>query len=264
MLTMVARANAGHLGGSLSATELLTALYFHCMRIDPANPSWEDRDRFVLSKGHATPLYYSVLSARGYFPDSLLDTYDHMGSLLQGHPDMRKTPGVDMSTGSLGQGISAAIGMCIGRDLAGKNFHVFSLTGDGEMQEGQVWEAAMYAGERGFANLVCIVDCNGMQLSSRIEQGLSPAPLVDKWRAFGWQVTEIDGNSMSQVVSGLDQARKLGSRPLAIIARTVKGKGVSFMEDDVSWHSRIPSPGEMVRALRELGAAEEETRPWRQ
>jgi transketolase len=264
MLTMVARAEAGHLGGSLSAADLLTALYFRCMRIDPANPTWEDRDRFILSKGHATPLYYSVLSARGFFPDSLLDTYDQVGSLLQGHPDMSKTPGVDMSTGSLGQGMSAAVGMCIGRDLAGKRFHVFVLTGDGEMQEGQVWEAAMYAGTHGIGNLVCIVDCNGMQLSSRTEQGLSPTPLAEKWRAFGWQAMEIEGNTMSQVAKGLDKAREPGSRPLVIIAHTVKGKGVSFMEDEVSWHSRIPSHGEMALALRELGAPEEEVRAWRE
>ncbi len=267
LITLVARAEAGHLGGSLSAVELLTALYFSAMRIDPEDPSWEDRDRFVLSKGHAAPAYYTVLSAAGYFPDSVLSTYDQLGSALQGHPDMRRTPGVDMTSGSLGQGFSAALGMCIGRDAAGKAFHVYVVTGDGEMQEGQVWEAAMYAGAHAIPRFTCIVDCNELQLSSRVEAALSVQPLADKWRSFGWHVEEIDAHDMRQVLGVLGPGRS-GSAPrpgppLAVLAHTVKGKGVSFMENEIPWHSKTPTRGEVLAALEELGASAEKTREWR-
>ena len=293
ILTMVGTAKAGHLGGSLSAVELLTALYFRHLRVDPSNPGWPDRDRFILSKGHATPGYYTTLSARGYFPDSWLETYDSVGSHLQGHPDMTKTPGVDMTTGSLGQGFSASVGMCIGARLLGKSFRVVVITGDGEMQEGQAWEAAMYAGARGLSNLVCIVDNNGLQLASTIHDGLPASPTPQKWEAFGWRVLECDGNDMADVVRTLDpvlgRADDAGGpahagglapatspalaggppappsgdrRPVAIIARTLKGKGVSFMEQVVKWHSNPPTRAEVAAALKELGASTAEVTPW--
>jgi transketolase len=255
LLRMVVRAQAGHLGGSLSAADIITALYFKFLSINPEHPEWEDRDRFVLSKGHATPVYYSVLSARGFFPDALLDQFDVLDSPLQGHPDMRKTPGVDMTTGSLGQGFSAAIGMCIGRDLVGKDFHVYVLAGDGELQEGQIWEAALYAGSHHLRNLICIVDCNGLQLASRIVDALPLAPLAEKWRSFGWNVLSCDGNEMGRVVKTIQAAQKRRNGPTVILARTTKGKGVSFMENEVVWHSRCPSPDELSAALSELGAS---------
>jgi transketolase len=262
MITMVGKAGAGHLGGSLSAVEMLTALYFHHLRIDPANPAWEDRDRFVLSKGHNTPLYYAILAERGFFPISWLDAFDTLGSPLSGHPDMKRTPGVDMTTGSLGQGFSAAVGMCIGARLARKAFRVYVMIGDGEMQEGQVWEAAMYAGARRLDRLVCIIDNNELQLASSIEDGLPIVPVAEKWRAFGWQVVEVDGNSMHGAVAGLAAAREHRDRPVLVLSHTTKGKGVSFMEGVVKWHSAVPSRPEVARALRELGASEEEARQW--
>jgi transketolase len=263
MIVTVGRAGAGHLGGSLSAVELVTALYFRFMSIDPANPGWADRDRFVLSKGHATPLYYAALAERGFFPVSWLDTYDRVDSRLQGHPDMRKTPGVDMTTGSLGQGLSAAVGMAIAARLLGRTFRVFALIGDGEFQEGQVWEALMCAGARRLENLVCLMDRNGLQLASTVAEALPIDPVAEKWQAFGWHTVEIDGHDMADVVRGIGTALDHRGGPVAVIARTVKGKGVSFMENVVKWHSQCPSREEVRAALEELGASEGEVLPWR-
>ena len=263
LLVTVGRAECGHLGGSLSAVEVLTALYFHFLRIDPSKPEWEDRDRFVLSKGHNTPLYYTVLAFRGYFPVGWLDTYDCMDSRLQGHPDMTKTPGVDMTTGSLGQGISAALGMAMAGKLLHKNFRVFVMIGDGEFQEGQVWEAIMYAGAHRLNNLICVMDHNKLQLASIIEEGLPIGPVAPKWEAFGWKVIEIDGHDMEMVIDGLKRAIAYGKGPVAVVAHTLKGKGVSFMEQVVKWHSTPPSREEMLKALQELDAPEEELAEWR-
>jgi transketolase len=262
-ITMVGRVGSGHLGGSLSATEMLVGLYFHGLRIDPERPLWDDRDRFVLSKGHNTPLYYTVLASKGYFPVEWLDRYDHIGSPLQGHPDMRKTPGVDMTTGSLGQGFSSALGMAIAARLAGKSFKVYALIGDGEFQEGQVWETIMYAGAHQLGNFVCIMDHNLLQLSCRVEDGLPIAPVVPKWQAFGWHTLEVDGHDMGEVLRVLDEAASWSKGPLAIISHTVKGKGVSFMENVVKWHSVAPSKEQVRQALEELKATEEEISEWR-
>jgi transketolase len=263
LLVTVGRAGCGHLGGSLSAVEVLTALYFRVLRLDPSNPGWEDRDRFVLSKGHNTPLYYTVLAFRGYFPVSWLDTYDCVDSKLQGHPDMTKTPGVDMTTGSLGQGISSALGMSMAGKMLNKDFRVFTMIGDGEFQEGQVWEAIMYAGAHRLDNLVCIMDHNKLQLASTIEEGLPIGPVAPKWEAFGWKVFEVDGHDMEQVVSGIARACVSENAPAVVVAHTLKGKGVSFMEQVVKWHSIAPTKEETFRALRELDASEEELAEWR-
>jgi transketolase len=263
LILTVGRAGCGHLGGSLSAAEVLTALYFHMLRIDPSDPQWEDRDRFVLSKGHNTPLYYTVLALRGYFPVEWLDTYDCVDSRLQGHPDMTKTPGVDMTTGSLGQGFSSALGMSIAGRLLKKNYRVFVMIGDGEFQEGQVWEAIMYAGARRLDNLICIMDHNKLQLASTIDEGLPIAPVAPKFEAFGWNVIEIDGHDMTQVIDGLDRAASHRGGPVAVISHTLKGKGVSFMEQVVKWHSSPPTRQEVLQALQELDATEEELAEWR-
>jgi transketolase len=253
IITMTAHAGCGHTGGSLSAVELLVALYFRILRLTPEAPDWPERDRFVLSKGHATPLYYTVLARRGFFPDSLLETYDTVDSLLQGHPCMRKTPGVDMSTGSLGQGISSAIGMAMGCRARGMDFRTYVLLGDGELQEGQVWEAALYAGSRVLTGLVVIVDNNGVQLTGTTRDVLPLEPLADKWRAFGWTVLGCDGHAMAEVVPTLEQAREQSAHgPVVVLADTVKGKGVSFMENRYQWHGRAPDADECALALAEL------------
>jgi transketolase len=262
-LTVVGKIGSGHLGGSLSATEMLVGLYFHALRIDPQHPDWEDRDRFVLSKGHNTPLYYTVLALRGYFPLDWLDTYDCVDSRLQGHPDMTKTPGVDMTTGSLGQGFSSALGIAIARKLSKKSFRVFAMIGDGEFQEGQVWEVAMWAGSHRLANFICIMDYNQLQLASRILDGLPIEPVAPKWQAFGWQVIEVNGHDMADVIRGLDEAAACQKGPVAIISHTLKGKGVSFMEGVVKWHSTAPTKEQVAQALKELGASEEELAEWR-
>ncbi len=254
MIRTVANAGAGHLGGSLSAVEMLIVLYFGYLRIRPQEPDWEERDRFVLSKGHATPLYYTVLAMRGYFPRTWLDTFDSIDSLLQGHPDMRKTPGVDMTTGSLGQGFSAALGMAMAGAHLEKSFRTVCMIGDGELQEGQTWETIMYAGARRVPRFVCITDQNGLQLASTIDDGLPYHPVEEKWRAFGWEVLSVDGNDVVSVSEGLAAAWAHSAGPVAIISRTTKGKGVSFMEQVVKWHSACPTPEETVRALEELGA----------
>jgi len=249
-------AGCGHTGGSLSEVEVLTALYFELMNIDPARPDWTERDRFVLSKGHCTPGYYATLAKRGYFSEDLLATFDQVDSLLQGHPDMRKTPGVDMSTGSLGQGLSVGIGMLLGGEANGQDFQTYVLLGCGEIQEGQVWEAAMYAGTHRVPRLVAIIDYNEVQLTGPTESVLSMRPLEDKWRAFAWEVLECDGHDVTAVVDTLGRARSLSSRkPVVVIAHTVKGKGVSFMEHNYEWHGRAPNDDEAAQAIREILSA---------
>ena len=243
----------GHIGGSLSEADILTALFFRVMDVDPSDARKKDRDRFVLSKGHSTPGYYSVLARRGFFPLDELDHFDELGSRLQGHPDMHKTPGVDISSGSLGQGLSCAIGMALGNKADGTGFTTFVLIGDGESQEGQVWEAALYAGAVRVPYLVAIVDNNGVQLSARTKDVVSVEPLDAKWEAFGWTVLSCDGHDMDAVVATLEKAKADSANgPIAVIARTVKGKGVSFMEGMHEWHGKAPNDDEFRSAMAEL------------
>jgi len=251
VLKTLHKSQAGHPGGSLSAVEMLVALYFHTMRIDPSRPDWEDRDRLILSKGHAAPIYYATLARRGYFPESELATLDILDSRLQGHPDMRKTRGVDMSSGSLGQGLSVAVGLALGGRMAGKDYRVFCLLGDGECQEGQVWEAVMSAAKFRLDNLTAIVDWNGLQLTGTIPDTMPMPNLAENWRSFGWQVVEVDGHSVEDVITVLESPRQAG-KPRVILAHTVKGKGVSFMENKVEWHAKAVSAAELEQALAEL------------
>lgn len=247
-------AKAGHPGGSLSAADLFTYLYFKELRIDPKNPKWEDRDRFVLSKGHTAPGLYAALALRGYFPEEDLLTLRQIGSHLQGHPNMNLTPGVDMSTGSLGQGVSAAAGMALAAKYQGKDCRVYTLLGDGEIQEGQVWEAFMLAHHYKLDNLCVIIDNNGLQIDGRVEDVMSPYPIPEKLRAFGFQVYEIDGHDFEQMESAFDEARATKGVPFAIIMTTIKGKGVSFMEDVAGWHGKAPNDEEYKTAMDELKA----------
>lgn len=246
-------AKAGHPGGSLSAADIFTYLYFEEMNIDPKDPKKADRDRFVLSKGHTAPGLYSALAHRGYFPVEDLPTLRHLGSYLQGHPCMQEVPGVDMSSGSLGQGISAAVGMALGAKLSGEDFRVYTLLGDGETEEGQVWEASMMAGFKHLDNLVVIVDYNGMQIDGKLEEVCSPLPLDKKFEAFNFHVINVeDGNDMAQLRAAFDEARTVKGMPTAIITRTVKGKGVSFMEGQVGWHGKAPNDEEYKIAMADL------------
>ena len=258
IVTAVHSAKAGHPGGSLSAADLFTYLYFEEMNIDPANPKDPDRDRFVLSKGHTAPGYYSVLAERGYFPKEDLKTLRHLGSYLQGHPDMKHIPGVDMSSGSLGQGISAAVGMALAGKMDNKSYRVYTLLGDGEIQEGQVWEAAMFAGFRKLDNLVVIVDNNGLQIDGPIDKVNSPYPIDKKFEAFNFHVINVaDGNDMDQLKAAFDEARTVKGAPTAIIMKTVKGKGVSFMEGQVGWHGKAPNDEQYAQAMADLEKAGE-------
>ena len=245
-------AKAGHPGGSLSAADIFTYLYFEEMNIDPKNPKDPDRDRFVLSKGHTAPGLYSALAHRGYFPVEDLLTLRHLGSYLQGHPCMQETPGVDMSSGSLGQGISAAVGMALAAKLDGKDYRTYTLLGDGEIQEGQVWEAAMFAGARNLDNLVVIVDNNGLQIDGKIEDVCSPYPIDKKFEAFNFHVINIDGNDFDQIDAAFKEAKATKGMPTAIIAKTVKGKGVSFMENNAGWHGKAPNDEEYATAMADL------------
>jgi len=247
-------AKAGHPGGSLSAAEVYTYLYFKEMNIDPKNPKWEDRDRFVLSKGHTTPGLYSVLAQRGFFPVEDLPTFRHIDSYLQGHPNMNTVPGVDMSTGSLGQGVSVACGMALAAKHTGKANRVYSLLGDGEIQEGQVWEACMAAAHYNLDNLCIVVDNNGLQIDGNIADVMSPYPIVDKLEAFGFHVQAIDGHDFDAIESAFKKARITKGRPSAIVIKTVKGKGVSFMENDAGWHGKAPNDAEYAQAMTELKA----------
>ena len=259
IVTGVHAAKSGHPGGSLGAADIMTYLYFEEMNIDPADPRKADRDRFVLSKGHAAPGLYSVLANRGYFPVEELETLRHIGSRLQGHPNMNDTPGIDMSTGSLGQGISAAVGMALAAKHWGDGYRVYTLLGDGECEEGQVWEAAMFAGNHALDNLVAVVDHNGLQIDGTIDEVNSAMPLADKFRAFKWHVIELaDGNDMAQIEAAFAGAREVTGAPVAIIAETVKGKGVSFMENQVGWHGKAPNDEQFEQAMAGLAAAGEE------
>ena len=250
-------AKAGHPGGSLSAADIFTYLYFEEMNIDPKNPKDPDRDRFVLSKGHTAPGLYAALAHRGYFPVEDLLTLRHTGSYLQGHPDMKHIPGVDMSSGSLGQGLSAACGMALGAKQSGKDFRVYALCGDGEIQEGQVWEAAMFAGFRKLDNLCVIVDNNNLQIDGPIDEVCSPYPIDKKFEAFNFHVINIDGNDFDQIKAAFDEAKATKGMPTAIIAHTVKGKGVSFMENNVGWHGKAPNDEEFAVAMEDLRKAGE-------
>ncbi len=253
IINTIADAGAGHIGGSLSEVEILVGLYFRIMNIDPHNPTWQKRDRFILSKGHASPGYYSVLANRGYFHEDKLADFDGIDSMLQGHPCMVKTPGVDMSTGSLGQGLSAGIGIALGRDKRKMAFDIYVLLGDGELQEGQNWEAAMYAGHHKLKGLVGIVDYNKVQLAGSVPDTLDLEPLGDKWKAFGWAVLECDGHDIGQVVCTIEKAKQMSrTGPVAVIAHTVKGKGVSFMEGKYEWHAKAPNEQERQQALEEI------------
>lgn len=247
-------AKSGHPGGSLSIAEILTYLYFKEMNIDPKNPKKADRDRFVLSKGHAAPALYAALAERGYFDKSLLTTLRHIGSILQGHPDMKHIPGVDMSTGSLGQGISAAVGMALSAKHFGDSYRVYAVLGDGEIEEGQVWEAAMFAGNKGLSNLTAFIDYNNLQIDGTIEEVNSAAPIDKKFEAFGWHTVTINGNDFDEIESALNMAKTV-DKPVAIIAKTVKGKGVSYMENAVNWHGAAPNDELYEQAVTELNAA---------
>lgn len=252
IINMLGEAGSGHTGGSLGSADILTCLYFWEMNIDPANPFLDNRDRFVLSKGHAAPVLYATLAERGYFSTDLLYTLRKLGSPLQGHPDRSKLAGVEATTGSLGQGISWAVGMALGGKMDEKSFRVYTLLGDGELEEGMVWEAAMAAAHYRLDNLVAFVDYNGLQIDGPIEEVLSPLPIPDKFAAFGWHVLEIDGNDPRQIMTALNQARENKRKPTAIIAQTIKGKGCSFIENKVEWHGVAPKGDEINRALAEL------------
>ncbi|MCP4164846.1 MAG: transketolase [Chloroflexi bacterium] len=252
IIDMVYEAQAGHPGGSLSATDIVTALYFRLMRIDPKNPHWPDRDRFILSKGHACPVWYAALAERGYYDKSHLMTLRKLDSILQGHADMLKTPGVDMTVGSLGQGLSVGLGMALSGKMRNKEYHVWVVIGDGESQEGSIWEAAMAGAKWKLDNLTAIVDNNGLQNDTFVDDVMPVDPLPDKWKAFGWNVIEIDGHDMEAVVDALERAKTIEGIPTVIIAKTVKGKGVSFMENVPKWHGSPPNDAQYEIAIAEL------------
>ena len=247
-------AKSGHPGGSLSAADLFTYLYYKELNVDPGNPQWEDRDRFVLSKGHCCPSLYAVLAMKGFFDWDELTNLRHVGSMLQGHPDMNKTPGVDMSTGSLGQGVSSACGMALAAKLDRKDYRVYTLLGDGEVEEGQVWEAAMFASHNNLDNLVVMVDQNGLQIDGTVDDVAGIEPLDKKFEAFGFEVFKIDGHDFEQIKDALDKAKTVKGKPTAILCRTVKGKGVSFMENQVGWHGVAPNKEQFELATAELEA----------
>ncbi len=247
-------AKSGHPGGSLSAADLFTYLYFKQLRIDPKNPRWDDRDRFVLSKGHTAPGLYSALALRGFFPTADLPTLRHIGSYLQGHPNMNMTPGVDMSTGSLGQGISTAAGMALAARVRGKGYHTYALLGDGEIQEGQVWEAFMFSAHYKLDNLTVFIDNNNLQIDGQVCDVMSPYPIDEKMAAFGFHVININGHDLDQIAAAIDEALATKGKPTAIIMKTVKGKGVSFMENKAGWHGKAPNDEEYEIAMQELRA----------
>ncbi len=251
-------AKSGHPGGSLSIADIITYLYFEKMNVDPKAPNDENRDRFVLSKGHTAPALYAALAHRGFFPVELIKTLRKPNSILQGHPSMRYTPGVDMSTGSLGQGISVACGMALGAKLKGKDYRVYVPLGDGEIEEGQVWEAAMFAGNKKLDNLVAIVDYNNLQIDGTLDEVNSPYPIKEKFEAFNWNVIEIDGHCFDQIEAAFNKAEECKGKPTCIVAKTIKGKGVSFMEDKCDWHGSAPNAEQYEQAMAELNAAIEE------
>ena len=247
-------AKSGHPGGSLSAADVITYLYFKEMKVDPSNPKWEDRDRFVLSKGHAAPALYGALAEKGFFPEDEIKNLRKPSSFLQGHPDMKGVPGVDMSTGSLGQGVSCAVGMALAGKVAGKDYRVYSVLGDGEIQEGQVWEAAMFASHKKLDNLTIFIDNNNLQIDGTMDEVNSPYPIPEKFAAFGWNTVEIDGHDFDQIEDAIAQAKSVKDKPTAVIMHTVKGKGVSFMEDQIGWHGVAPNAEQYENAMKELKA----------
>lgn len=255
IVSMICKSKSGHPGGSLSAVEILTALYFDQMNIDPTNPKMEDRDRFVLSKGHAAPALYATLAQRGYFAKDELNNLRQLGSMLQGHPDMKKVPGVEMSTGSLGQGFSVACGMAMAAKLDNAPWNVYALLGDGEIQEGIVWEATMSAAHYKLDNLIVFLDYNGLQIDGNIESVMNVNPIEGKFKSFGWNVITIDGHDYDQIFAALDIAKDTVGKPTIIIAKTIKGKGVSFMENQASWHGSALNDAELKQALLDLGGA---------
>jgi transketolase len=258
ILEAVVKAGAGHVGGPLSMVETVVALYFKMLRVDPANPQWPDRDRFVLSKGHCCVALYATLALKGFFPLEEVNTYDAINSRMQGHPDMTKTPGIDMSSGSLGTGASPALGMALAAKRLGKDFHTWALLGDGEIEEGQVWEMAWVADYYKADNLTAIVDYNkiqqfGFPKDGNLRHRVNPLTQVaEKWRAFGWHVLEVDGHDFDALIPAMEEAKRTKGRPTCIIAHTIKGKGVSFMEGDYNWHAKVPSNDELAKALAEL------------
>jgi transketolase len=258
IIRMIHQAKAGHPGGALSAADIVTALYFHVMRINPKNPDWEGRDRFILSKGHACPVWYAALAEKGYFEMKHLDTLRKFHSILQGHPDMKKTPGIDMTSGSLGNGLSIGVGMALAAKRKRQSYNVYVILGDGEVQEGMVWEGAMAGAHYNLDNLTAIVDYNGLQVDGWNKEVMNIYPLVEKWQAFGWSVVEIDGHNMPEILGAFQKAHKIKG-PVVIIAHTVKGKGVSFMENACEWHGLAPNDEETAKALQEL-AKEAESR----
>jgi len=254
IVRMIAAAGSGHPGGSLSAADILTALYFGgVMRVDPSEPDWPERDRFILSKGHAAPALYATLAERGFFPASELEGLRTLDSHLQGHPDMKCTPGVEASTGSLGQGLSFAVGLALAARLNEARWKVYVMLGDGEIQEGQVWEAAMAAAHYKLGNLTAFLDHNGLQIDGPVDEVMSPSPVDEKWRAFGWHVIGIDGHDISQILSAVKEASRINDRPTMIVARTVKGRGVALMENRAEWHGKAPSAEQLAEALKGLG-----------
>ncbi len=252
VIMMIGKAGSGHPGGSLSAAEIVTALFFKVLRHDPANPRWAERDRFILSKGHAAPILYATLAERGYFPVEELATLRILGSCLQGHCDMTATRGVEMSSGSLGQGLSFSIGIALAGRLDARDYRVYVLMGDGECDEGQVWEAAMASAHFKLDNLVAIVDHNELQIDGWNRDVMNLEPLAEKWKAFGWHAIEVNGHELSQLISAFDEAKRVKGKPTVIIAHTIKGKGVSFMENNVDFHGKAPTLAEMEKALEEL------------
>ncbi|GKX68049.1 transketolase [Inconstantimicrobium mannanitabidum] len=253
IITMLTESASGHPGGSLSAADIVTTLYFKEMNVNPNDPKMEDRDRFVLSKGHAAPVLYSALARKGFFDIKELHTLRKIGSKLQGHPNMNDVPGIDMSTGSLGQGISAATGMAIAGKLDKKDYRVFALLGDGELEEGQVWEAAMSAAHYKLDNLTAFIDSNGLQIDGKVEDVMNPGPIDKKFEAFGWNVLNIDGHNIEAIIEAIDVARSTKDKPTAIVCHTIKGKGVSFMENEASWHGTAPSKEQCEKAISEIG-----------
>ncbi len=256
IIRMVAEAGSGHPGGSLSGVEIVTALYFKFMNIKPEDPQWVDRDRFILSKGHAAPLLYAALAERGYFPKEELLTLRKLGARLQGHPARGMVPGVEASTGSLGQGLSMGLGVALAGLLDQRDYRVFVLLGDGECQEGQVWEAAMAAAHYKAGNLTAILDYNGLQIDGPIEKVMSPLPLDDKWRSFGWAVREVDGHDFEELLDAFDWAVQIKDQPTILIAKTIKGKGVSYMENQVGWHGKAPDAEQRQQALQEISSSD--------
>jgi transketolase len=251
-IEMIAEAGSGHPGGTLSAAEMIAALFFHKLRLRPEEPHWPDRDRFVLSKGHCIPIVYAAMAKLGFFPEQELMTLRKLGSRLQGHPDRTRLPGIEASTGSLGQGLSVAVGMALAGKIDGASWRAYCMLGDGEIQAGQVWEAAMFAPRHGLDNLCAILDQNQVQQTGKVSERLDIEPVVAKWRSFNWHVREIDGHDMAQVLEALDEAEVVRDRPTFIVSHTVKGKGVSWMELDPAWHGKAPKPEEAERAIREL------------